>query len=118
MTGAATGSDEPGAADKEGEIRKQLKEDPQLLALHISFSQPAFITSACQYKIVWAQVKGHPWWPVRWLSCFVSSGRVYAFGGAAQIGSAHCNHTFCIKFIVCGSSWPGRWFRAWSCSVS
>jgi hypothetical protein len=67
MTGAPLAADEPSAADREREIRKQLKDEPQLLTLHTAFSQPALIQLAHSHKVVWAQVKGHPWWPVRFL---------------------------------------------------
>ena len=43
----------------------QIQDDPQLLALHRIFTNSKVIEGCIHHKVVWAQVKGYPWWPVR-----------------------------------------------------
>jgi hypothetical protein len=46
-------------------IRQQLREDPQLLAIHDLFNHPSIVRAATNHEVVWGHVKGYPWWPVR-----------------------------------------------------
>jgi hypothetical protein len=45
-------------------IADSLKNDSDLSTLHHAVSDPAVTQAALQCKLVWAQVKGYPWWPV------------------------------------------------------
>jgi hypothetical protein len=65
---AALGAPGPNSSDQDEDAVKQLSDDPQLLALHRVFTNSRFVEACAQHKIVWAQVKGHPWWPVRYCS--------------------------------------------------
>jgi hypothetical protein len=54
-----------GAQHAGEDVREQLQDDKQLLALHTLFSQQDIITAAGTHNVVWGHVKGYPWWPVR-----------------------------------------------------
>jgi hypothetical protein len=79
MTDTSSGlpaDEDKGSSQKDKErldgIAAHLKSEPELLRLHHELSDPAVGEAASQCRLVWAQVKGFPWWPV----CFARSGSI------------------------------------------
>lgn len=86
------------ASADEAAASHQIQDDPQLLALHRIFTNSKVIDGCVHHKIVWAQVKGYPWWPVRsavFYRLAASGARTAAHAGGFVRGSCHnvCSST-------------------------
>lgn len=50
--------------DRMDHLARQFNDDAEGLRLHQELCNPAVAEAATQCRVVWAQVKGYPYWPV------------------------------------------------------